>query len=129
MKRVLYIILVLAIFLFIGCRDKRDIYLYGTDEYKNKTKDFLISQEEAAEIIIKYIQAKVGPSQVIYRPGENHYILVDDYYVFSRLTKRGISLSGYYVNGYTDKVEEVNLLDDVFFEGKASKNQCYRYKK
>lgn len=117
--------------LIVGCscvsnKNKREssssILAVGSTAYSRKVKSFDISLEEAKKIVanraippaqspaLEALKSAAPPDR---RPSPSfigtHFLIVDDYYLFSVPDKRGVSLSGYYVHGRTGVLREGNF--------------------
>ena len=78
---------------------EEQVHVRGTEEYGAKVAEFKLSPQEAANSLRAFRAEKhLGYS------GEDLYVIVGDWYVFSYIEKTGIALRGYYVNGYTGEV-------------------------
>jgi hypothetical protein len=114
-----------------------NIFLYGTPNYIKKLSELKLTPYQAAVKIIEWRQSSIDDTSVVVRyPGENHYLLVGNDFVFSRYEKNGIQLSGIYVNGITGEVDEKKFDDsDILTPSKqkrlwgkiASRKDCYIY--
>ena len=123
--------LIILVFLFFlgGCSFLGDgdipVYFDGTGEFSKKINTYLINSKEAFEIVEKSKE----PSFKVIRQGEalgflvdvdipapldqeSHlwlkkepYLIIGDYYFFVPLSKMYPRLSGYYLNGYTGRLE------------------------
>ena len=95
---ILAIAIILQVFFF-----KDQIYIRGTSEYAKKEQEFKIKFSDAIKILRKY--EKDRSKNNIY----THAFIKNDDYVFSQyITKRGVSLKGIYINGYTGTVRYVD---------------------
>ncbi|HEX8576533.1 MAG TPA: hypothetical protein VF677_09595 [Flavobacterium sp.] len=95
----------------IGCNEESETpyYVYNSEGYNKKIKEFKINIEQASQIFAKYYFEKFPEKKEYY---SRLSIVYGDYYVFAskpyNLKIARYNLSGYWVNGMTGDIKEVD---------------------
>lgn len=108
---------VLCIFLlFISCctnnqndsNNNYNIFYFGTSDYKKAVEKFKIKPDVARQKVIDYSRNQkkkkgLPPSSKVFVG--DHFVIINNHYLFSKPNKQAISLTGYYVDADTGAVE------------------------
>lgn len=94
----------------LSCKEEKDIYVYRTEKFNTKEKEFKISLDQAAEIFSEYILTKEKKEDELFCKLD---IIYGDDYIFKKkwepynLKTGDYNLSGIWINGNTGKIREV----------------------
>jgi hypothetical protein len=105
MKNRLIILSILICLTLQGCKSNElEVFWKSSKNYEPKIKEFILNPEEAFRVAFNWDEDEDNESRI--RIMDNSaYLIIDDHYYFSELSKIREPLTGYYVDGYTGQLE------------------------